>query len=273
MDNVYKTNEQIKVRYNAVNKQSGLTDLNLLVKKPDDTDLSPIVMTEISSGIYEATFTPDIEGKWWVLIQSESSELDGDSSSYLVSDSGLPVADSGPKSDDGKTIVRAESRPLNNTTVFTCRGDSGSNIGDGKIIAWDFSNDDDEISAPEGYKRKRLEFSFLDGIYVKEGACYHFDSPKGCYVDFYIVCPDGQYYYDNNGDLKQASVDMVIHHYVNHHFIQGSVPMGDELNTESCSQSIPNNYKFWVDVTTPDSDVNSNGFISLEIYRERTVIL
>jgi len=62
---------------------------------------------------------------------------------------------------EGKQILRAESRPINSTTVFTCIGDD-TDIGNGKEIFWDFSNDDDLISVPSGsdYKRKHIEFRF-----------------------------------------------------------------------------------------------------------------
>jgi len=178
-----------------------------------------------------------------------------------------------PRSVDGKTIVRAESRPLDCTTVFTCIGDSDNNIGDGKELSWDFSNTEDEVPAPAGYRRKRLEFKFLDPVHIKEGAVYFYGAQKGSYVDFYIVCPAGNYYYDNNGNPQYATEDTIISHYVIHHMICGDCPMGDELNTESCSTEIPNTYKFWIDITVPDTDNSSYGHVSLELYRRRTVIL
>ena len=177
-----------------------------------------------------------------------------------------------PVSLDGKQFVRAESRPLDCTTIFTGAGDN-TVIADGKELIWDFSNDDDLITAPDGYKCKRLDFKFLDSVYVKEGTIYIKDAPKGCYLDFYLVCPTGNYYLDNNGIPRLAEVDTIIAHFVAKHHMHGSVPMGDELNTETCSEEIPNNYKFWIDITTPNTDVVSSGSISLELYRKRTVVL
>lgn len=181
-----------------------------------------------------------------------------------------------PKDDDGKVYLRAESRPLGYTTVFTMRGDktdSPQEIGSGKVMSWDFSNSDDEITAPSGYKRKRLEFQFIDGVHVKEGSFYYYNVPKGAYIDFYIVCPNGHYYIKNDGTPTQATADTPIVHYVVGHRIQGDCPMGDELNTEAASSEVPSNYKFWLEVTTPDTDSTSNGNGSLEIYRKRTQIL
>jgi hypothetical protein len=180
-----------------------------------------------------------------------------------------------PKSEDGKDIVRAESRPLGCTTVFVGQADTDIAIGAGEILAWDFSNEDNEITMPSGSneRRKRLEFKFIDDVYVKEGTTYFFNKLKGSYLDFYVACPAGQYYYDNDGNPHLATEDTIVSHYVIHCMMQGSCPMGDELNTESCSSKIPNNYKFWIDITVPDNDNISNGHINLEMYRERTVIL
>lgn len=178
------------------------------------------------------------------------------------------------KSADGKVIVRTESRPINCTTCFCAQADSGIDIGDGKILGWDFSNDDDDIT-PSGvnYKRKRIEFTFLDPIWIKEGALYYHNVSKGSYIDLYVVCPSGQYYYDNEGTPTLATSDTIIAHYMIRHPIQGTVAMGDELNTESCSSEIPSAYKFWLDVTVPNSDATSNGHLEIELYRTRTVIL
>ena len=179
---------------------------------------------------------------------------------------------------DGKPYVRAESRPLNCTTYFTTcgdegKGESGTIIGGGNRIEWDFSNDDDEIDAPSGFKRKRIELGFCDTVYIKEGTVYYMNAVKGSYMDFYVVCPTGGYYYTNDGTPTQATEDTVIAHYMIAHPIQGDVPMGDELNTESCSSGLPNYFKFWCEITVPNSDETSNGSMEMEIYRERTVIL
>lgn len=177
-----------------------------------------------------------------------------------------------PKDDEGKTYVRAESRPTEDTTCFTMCGDD-TGIGDGAELMWDFSNSDDEITAPSGYKRKRVEFSFLDSVHVKDGTLYFWDAPWGSYFDFYVVCPTGEYYYDNDGDVHQASEDTVVAHYVIHHRLCGSCSIGDELNTEAASNEVPASYKFWLEITTPDSDSTSKGCIEMEIYRKRTTVL
>ena len=180
-----------------------------------------------------------------------------------------------PKSDDKKQIVRAESRPINHTTCFTGAGDSDTEIGGGKQLIWNFSNNDDELDMGDGstIRRKRLEFSFKDPIYVKEGTVYYHGISYGSYLDMMVVCPKGQYYYDNDNNVHLAAEDTIISHYVIKHPIYGNVYLGDELNTEGCSSQIPVNYKFWIDITVPSEDVSSHGAISLEIYRKRTVIL
>jgi len=177
-------------------------------------------------------------------------------------------------SNDGKLTMRAESRPLECTTCFCGQADSDSGIGDGKILGWDFSNEDDDIT-PSGvdYKRKRVEFTFLDSVWIKEGTIYYHNTLKNSYLDLYVVCPSGNYYYTNDGTLTLATEDTVTAHYMLHHPIQGTVAMGDELNTESCSNEIPSYYKFWLEVTVPDTDEVSNGHLEIELYRCRTEIL
>lgn len=177
-----------------------------------------------------------------------------------------------PLSEDGKEFVRTESRPLLMTTVFVGQGD-GTSIANGKKLLWDFSNTEDLVDAPTGYKRKKLEFRFIDPIYVKEGTLYYFNVLKGSICDMYVVCPAGQYYLSNNSVPRLASIDTSIAHYVVSHPLQGSIPMGDELNTEACSTQILANYKFWIDITVPEADNESNGAISIKIYRLRTEVL
>lgn len=178
-----------------------------------------------------------------------------------------------PQTEDGKEIVRSESRPLGYTTYFTGKGDIANNIGGGKSFKWDFGNNDDIVTAPEGYKRKHLEAIFIDNIYIKDGKFYIFDSKKSTYVDLYVICPVGMYYLNNAGTPVLATVDTIVARYIVNHFLQGTVPMGDSLEAEACSQAIPAGYKICLDITVPDNDGNSNGHAEMEIFRKRTVIL
>jgi hypothetical protein len=171
----------------------------------------------------------------------------------------------------------ANSRPVGWQTMFTMAGDTASGIGDGKVIEWDFSNDDDLMAsgvAPDGYKGKSICINFLDSVYIKEGCLYFHDAVKNSYVNFDIVCPDGQYYYDRDNNPVQADGDVVVLRYVNQHHFYSSCPMGDELNTESASENaIPSNYHLCVNVFVPTTDSVSYGYGELEMYRERTILL
>lgn len=184
--------------------------------------------------------------------------------------------DKGPAMADGRPIVRAESRPLQHMTMFTMTGDTVSGIGDGQEMYWDFANNDDLVAsgiAPDGYKMKRIKVSFLDPIYIKEGTNYFFDALKRSYICFSVICPNGQYYYNRTNDLTLATEDTRVLHYVNNHFFSGSCPMGDELNTESCTENpLPNNYELWIEVIVPDADNSSYGYGELEIFRTRTCL-
>lgn len=180
-----------------------------------------------------------------------------------------------PKDVDGKQYIRAESRPLDKTTYFTCAGDSTTEIGNGKKLCWDFSNTDDDNTddVPTGYKKKRIEFKFLDAFNIKEGAIYFQNAKQGTYIELSVVCPSGSYYLNNNGTPALASEDTQIDKFVNNHFIYGNCNLGDELNTEASSSEIPAHYKLWVEVFTLTTDNDSFGHVSLEIYRNRTRVL
>jgi len=188
----------------------------------------------------------------------------------------LPVT-TAPTMADGRPIVMSNSRPVGYQTIFTMAGDTASGIGDGKEIVWDFSNDDDLMAsgiAPAGYKGKCLKINFLDPVYVKEGTIYFHGAKKGSYMNFNIICPNGQYYLNRDGTPAQANGDVTVVRYVNKHHFYGDCPMGDELNTESATENaIPENYKLCVEVFVPDTDNDSYGYGELELYRSRTVLL
>lgn len=180
-----------------------------------------------------------------------------------------------PTSTDNKDIIMSTSRPENTTTYFTCQGDDliNNKIGGGTNMFWDFSNTDNDVIAPAGFKRKEISIEFIDRMWLKEGAVYFGDKLRGSYIDLFVVCPAGQYYVKNDGTPALATEDVIVSHYANHIFMSGNCPMGDELNTESCSGEIPNTYKFKLAVTVPDSDNSSFGYVELEFYRERTAVL
>lgn len=182
-----------------------------------------------------------------------------------------------PITPDSKTKVVSVSRPDGTTTCFTTCGDDtvANTIGTGKRVEWDFSNSNDEIATPPtGKKVKRIEFQFIDPVYMKEGTIYFFNAVKNSYVDFWVVCPDGEIYLDNDGSPQVASGDVLINHWVIKHPIQGDVPMGDELNTEAAQETpVPTNYKLRAEICVPDTDNTSNGCVELELYRTRTVVL
>jgi len=187
--------------------------------------------------------------------------------------------DKRPKGKDGRPIVRADSRPEDSTTYFTTKGDD-TGIGNGKAIIWDFSNNDDEVtdsittSVPSGMKRKRMKLSFADEVRIKEGSLYWENAPFGTFVDFWVICPDGEYYINRGtGQPAQASGDTPLVHYVNHHMIMGDCPMGDELNTEAANEDpIPSNFELWVEVTIDENNTDCHGAGELEIYRTRTYL-
>lgn len=75
----YKVNEIIEVTYQAAGATSGLTDVTMEIYDEtgakDIPNFPDVVMTEIvSTGRYKGSFTPDMEGKWRVMINSSSKK-------------------------------------------------------------------------------------------------------------------------------------------------------------------------------------------------------
>jgi len=200
---------------------------------------------------------------------------------------------------DGRPIIRADTRPLNTATYFTCASDTASGIGNGTSLRWDFSPDSEytTISGPytlscghtidAGWKAQVIDLQFLDPVYFKDGSIYFFDAPWGCHCDMTILVPAGNYYPNEHGNIpasalglsgtqmySYAATDTPFYRYVNKHYIYGSCPMGDELNAEGCMvEALPIGWIVRGIIRTPISDNVSKGFASYEMYRHRSVIL
>ena len=230
---------------------------------------------------------------------TEHSTLSG----VVQSHDGVAVKVVAPTMADGRPIVRADTRPLNTQTYFTSSGDnvtaSGSMvIGNGQPLRWDFSNSDNDITIisgtcdycehdMSGFKGKVIDLVFVDPVWPKDGAMYFFDAPWGCYVEMQIVCPPGMPYKDPNGTIPASAIgasgnemytiavqDTVVAEYVHKHYLTGTCTMGDELNAEGATvEAIPPGYIIRGLIFTPDTDSESKGYASFELYRERTVIL
>ena len=220
-------------------------------------------------------------------------------SGVIDSHSGTPPDDLDPPTmEDGRPIVRADTRPLNTSTYFTCQGDTASGIGEGSELRWDFTPDSEytTISGPytlscgheidDGYKAQVIDMQFLDPVYFKDGALYFFDAPWGAHCSMEIIVPSGSYYPNDHGSIpasalglsgsqmySYASTDTPFYRYVNRHFMYGSVPMGDELNAEGAMvDALPVGWFVRGVIATPTSDNVSKGFASFEMYRHRSVI-
>ena len=73
----YKVGQAIEVTYQATKATSGLVDVTMEIYDElgakDIINFPDVIMTEIgSTGRYKGLFTPDVEGKWRVMIDSAS---------------------------------------------------------------------------------------------------------------------------------------------------------------------------------------------------------
>lgn len=197
-----------------------------------------------------------------------------------------------PTMDDGRMIIRSDSRPFGFQTYYTMVGDdSTAGIGMGKDIMWDFTNDDDLVTGdhvPSGMKCKEILIKFLCPIYTKDGCLYFFDAPWGQYLNMDIVIPPDQYYPNQYGGIPSAALGLpagdvygytgteyVIYcAYLMKYRMTGSCPMGDELNAEgSAVNPIPVGWSIRGRIYTPTSDNVSKGYAELEVHRCHTSLL
>jgi hypothetical protein len=191
----------------------------------------------------------------------------------------------------GRWIVRSDSRRKNYDTVFIGCGDDIANnkIGGGPEFRFDFSAPESDprwIPAPEGFKRQRIDWRFIDTTYIKEGVVYFFNAPKGSYLDFRFLIPNGYPFFKKHvnpindepywdQDLTFTTKDTVIGEWVIKHWVEGSCPMGDYLNTEAAHENpSPSFVTYRFEVTAPISTEieQFHGHFSVELYRGRTLI-
>ena len=232
--------------------------------------------------IESVSFTPSA-GITKVTLESDSDDLTNNLISVWY--------EAHPHMDDGRPIVRSDTRPLNTSTFFTMEGDfDTASIGGGKNLKWDFSNDDDLYSGsevPSGYKAKEIKIKFSCPVYLKDGTIYFFNSPWGQYLQMDVIVPSGSYYPNPNGQIpsymlglsgnkmySKATEDTPYQRYVSKHFTYGTCQMGDELNAEGAAvEAIPIGWYLRGLIFTPEDDNESKGFASLEMYRCHTEIL
>lgn len=73
----YKVNTLRKLRYVALDFTTGMTDLDLIIRKPDGSVFvfpgGEGVWTEQADGVYEVFYTPDVVGLWQEKITSVSN--------------------------------------------------------------------------------------------------------------------------------------------------------------------------------------------------------
>ena len=187
----------------------------------------------------------------------------------------------------GRWVVRSDSRKQLWDVVFQGAGDdcSTGKSGGGTPFVYDFSADVDDLrwdneNAPTGYKQQVVDWVFCDWTYLKEGTVYFFNMPKGSYLNFEVIAPPGTYgmtkALDNNQEIEKTYFETnedwyTILHWVIDYHIEGSAPMGDELNTESAAENPAPSYFIWrAIVTIPEVEgwEDAHGHFSMEIYRQ-----
>jgi len=135
-------------------------------------------------------------------------------------------------------------------------------IGTASQIIYDATSD----SSP-----KTINLEFCDPVHIKDGLVMWKNGASDSTANLYVMVPDGQYYYDKNGALKQASGDTSVDHYVIDFMMNGDCPMGTEFDVETRSAPIPKGMQIKI-VVDEGSATDFYFCARLEINRERTVV-
>ncbi len=184
----------------------------------------------------------------------------------------------------GRWVVRSDSRKNGWDTIFQGAGDdlaTGSIRFDFEAASEDirWRSREDDPSIPDGFVRQRINFRFCDWVYIKEGTVYFYNMPKGSFMNFWVIAPPGAFFTRKKLDAHQNLIETVYPsgaqevpfiHWVVNYPIEGSAPMGDELNTESAAENPAYPGLIWrAEFTVPETTnyEQAHGHWSLEIYR------
>jgi hypothetical protein len=126
-----RVNTLRNVIYVALDFGTGLTDLTLVVRKPDGTLLSPIIMTEQGDGVYVASYTPDVIGVWQEKITSISNSDKVFRSTVVEL---LDLSDISTKEDLVKTVVDSNATKMD---TLTSKSDAIKTVVDGNSVKLD----------------------------------------------------------------------------------------------------------------------------------------
>ncbi|MFA7219108.1 MAG: hypothetical protein WC119_01090 [Synergistaceae bacterium] len=181
----------------------------------------------------------------------------------------LPIADRTVQVDDLalhkayavekiKQVIEIESNQSSGLVKYASIGADVENE-----LSFDFSVDESP---------KTIYVDWCDPIHIKDGVVYFSGGTMDSHIDIWMVCPQGQYYLDNNGNPAYAHTETPIAYYVINQIMAGDAEMGIYFDVEARSTAIPNNYKLKV-VINKGSATELRGCLRLEINRQRTVIL
>jgi endonuclease IV len=114
----YKNGVAITIEYIVLGRTTGLTDVTLKAYNSSDVLKNTITMTEVSGGLYRATFTPDSVGLWRVAITSVTN-LDNIQKGYQIV--AYTIADAGTDIAAVKGVV--DTIAIDTTTIISDVGD------------------------------------------------------------------------------------------------------------------------------------------------------
>lgn len=183
-DKIYKINQPVKVVFQPLGGQTGITDMTMIVIDPQGNESTPVTMTEYSGALYEAEFTPDELGRWWVKVLSYTYTENAQKESYLVGEQegtiGVILTDTEGHTADitpaGRLKVSQEVVAPPGTTPVN-QGGQTTVIKQGGTNNFDWT-----IPSGETFTLQRLEFGAYipkDGDYTNQAKCEIWWRPNG----------------------------------------------------------------------------------------------
>ena len=277
----------------------------------EETTLGDLVTAHVNTPLDEDVITPisehvDEMNRTFVRVDSR----DKHDSTYFTTrgDKWIAVTGEAVGTGDGsETVFNLDNKEIRNLTVYVdgveetgisldnseyvdnnysshfCRGviTFDTAPGNGLAITADYEyaqiggDTDSDLTfdfGADGSNPKTYYLQFADPVHIKDGVCFYQSGELDSRLNVYVVCPAGQYYFDNNGAPALAAAEVVLAHYVVDQPLMGDAPMGVYFDVEARSKAIPSNYKLKVTVDK-GSSTTLKGCLRLEINRERTMIL
>ena len=253
---------------------------NVVISEYTDESNRPYVRAE-SRDIHDNTYFTSRGDKWTTVINEAVGTGDGSTTEFFLDypeTRGATIAIDGVPQESGVTVDISEYQDNNGClhygtgkitfdvapaidAVITATYQWGE-IGTGEQLIYIEANDDSP---------KTVDFNFVDPVHIKDGMIFWKNGAPDSKANLYVIIPNGAYYYDKNGVLKQAIGEVIAERYVIDFMMNGEADVGVYFDVETRSSPIPKGMIIR-GVIDAGSATDFYCCVRLEINRERTVV-